>query len=71
MADKRRGGMSALKKNQLKKDQAAAHCRLAPTVRIVPQEETVDIRAWARVYVNVLLTLEGIAQVPVVLPRAS
>ena len=45
--------------------------REPPAVEIVSDENVVDVRRWARDYVNLLLTLEGVALVPAQLPRAS
>jgi hypothetical protein len=48
-----------------------SHDRKPPEVQIVSAENVVDVRRWARDYVNLILTLEGIAPVPAQLPRAS
>jgi hypothetical protein len=48
-----------------------ANQKTPPAVRVEPADETVDVRAWARAYVNVLCTLEGIALVPSALQKAS
>ena len=45
--------------------------RLPPAVRREETDETVDVRAWARSYVNLLFTLEGVALVPSALKQAS
>jgi hypothetical protein len=45
--------------------------RTAPTVHVEREEETVDVRAWARAYVNILCTLEGVALIPSALKQAS
>lgn len=50
---------------------ANAHPRKPPDVEVVSDENVVDVRQWARDYVNLLLTLEGVAIVPAKLPRAS
>lgn len=42
-----------------------------PTVQVEADERTVDVRAWARGYVRVLLELEGVAPLPSALPRAG
>jgi hypothetical protein len=42
-----------------------------PTVRVVEGDEVADIRAWARTYVNLICTIEGIALVPSALKKAS
>jgi hypothetical protein len=46
----------------------------APPAVVVLEGEEIPVdaaRAWAREYVNLLLTLEGVALVPVSLPSAS
>jgi hypothetical protein len=45
--------------------------RTPPSVHIEHEDETVDVRAFARTYVNLLFTLEGIALVPTPLKQAS
>ena len=45
--------------------------KMPPSVRTEDTEETVDVRAWARTYVNLLFTLEGVALVPSALKQAS
>lgn len=51
----------------------SASPKAPPTVQVLADEELgeVDVRAWARDYVNLLLTLEGVALVPASLPSAS
>lgn len=38
--------------------------RTPPDVQVNREDEPVDVRAWARTYVNILMSLEGIALVP-------
>jgi hypothetical protein len=45
--------------------------RTPPALDVEYDDETVDVRAFARTYVNILLTLEGIALVPAALKQAS
>jgi hypothetical protein len=50
-----------------------ARPKAPPAVRVLEDDELSegDARAWAREYVNLLLTLEGVALVPASLPSAS
>jgi hypothetical protein len=49
----------------------ASSPRPVPDVHVEREEETVDVRAFARTYVHVLLSLEGVALEPAPLQQAS
>ena len=48
-----------------------ARLNAPPTVAVVADEQAIDLRLWARAYVQVLCTIEGIALVPSTMERAS
>lgn len=43
----------------------------APRVQVTTDDDTIELTVWARLYVQHLMTLEGIATIPVPLKAAS
>lgn len=42
-----------------------------PSVTVLADDQAIDLRLWARSYVQLLCTIEGIALIPSTLERAS
>lgn len=52
-------------------EKSGARTKSPPTVAVHAADESIDLRLWARQYVQLLFTIEGVALIPSTLERAS
>jgi hypothetical protein len=48
-----------------------AQPKVQPSVTVVAADETLELRLWARRYVHLLCSIEGVASIPSTMERAS